>query len=135
MKVTFNQRHHGTLPPPRYGTTPDLTHQEERYAARQQITMAVAQFDFSNLFVAFFSVCSRRIVAVRCRRRISFSRWHRKAPMRTIHPRFLKADIRWLRLDVRKVQQRTFDTDHKETAISSSAIAAPPTGNAMYCLP
>jgi hypothetical protein len=32
-------------------------------------------------------------------------------------------------------QQRTFDTDHKETAISSSAIAAPPTGNAMYCLP
>jgi hypothetical protein len=25
MKVTFNQRHHGTLPPPPYGTTPDLT--------------------------------------------------------------------------------------------------------------
>src|SRR5258707_14168225 len=29
MKVTFNQRHHGTLPPPRYGTTLDLTHQED----------------------------------------------------------------------------------------------------------
>src|SRR5260370_9925084 len=29
MKVAFNQRHHGTLPPPRYGTTPDLTHQED----------------------------------------------------------------------------------------------------------
>jgi hypothetical protein len=23
MKVTFNERHHGTLPPPPYGTTPD----------------------------------------------------------------------------------------------------------------
>ena len=26
MKVTFNERHHGTLPPPRYETTPDLAH-------------------------------------------------------------------------------------------------------------
>ncbi len=25
MKVTLNQRHHGTLPPPRRGTTPDTS--------------------------------------------------------------------------------------------------------------
>ena len=29
MKVTFKKRHPGTLSPQRYGTTPDLTHQED----------------------------------------------------------------------------------------------------------
>jgi hypothetical protein len=33
---------------------------------------ALRLFDFLKAFVAFFAVCSRRIVAVRCRKRVSF---------------------------------------------------------------
>src|SRR6266852_2085318 len=33
-------------------------------------------FEFLKAFVAFFAVCSRRIVAVRCRERLSFSESH-----------------------------------------------------------
>ena len=34
-----------------------------------------------------------------------------------------------------KVPRQSLDTVHRETAINSSIIVPPPTGNAMYCLP
>jgi len=78
MRVTFNQRHHGTLPPSRYGTTPDLT--SSRGALHGQLASILYNGGPGTIvifvrlcFVAFFSgLFTGRNRAVRCRRRFSF---------------------------------------------------------------